>query len=868
MLHDGPPYANGEPHLGHAVNKILKDIFLRYNLMQGKRVNFVPGWDCHGLPIELKVRSVVDAPDALQLRRSAAAFAEQTMQSQRQHFKSWAVVGDWDRPYLTCSRAYVVNELQILQHLLRQGLVFRGHMPVFWSTEYETALAEAELEYKEDHVSHSAFVKFPILHSSLPSITDLHALTWTTMPWTLPSNEAICFAPNAAYSVVQLLSSSCNGSALVVATARLPALEQELGPFRVIVSDFPSDDMATWRYLHPRGCELPRPFIASHYVTMDKGSGLMHTAPNHGKEDHVIAVQHGITVRPSIVNEKGLFNELADPLLRGKQVLTDGNEAVLSLWSANVVQRAMTQHSYPFDWRSKKPVITRPSYQWFCNTLRLREACHRALDRVSVQPPAFKKILSSLIDGRPHWCISRQRAWGVPIPAFYHESDKQCSQPVLDEDVMSNVIATIKERGADAWWSLAAEQLLPHNLKGQHLVKGRDILDIWFDSGVSWSSVLPRDRRADLCLEGVDQMRGWFLSSLITSVAMNRSAPYKSLFVHGFTLDSKGRKMSKSVGNVIHPLDLVKGNQEAGIPALGVDVMRWWVFREASSHTNCLVSLKDLQSCKEQVYRVRHIIKFLLGCLNEWQPECDLLPHEQLLVSDQLVLAQCYDRFKSWQQLLAQSDLKALQQDLYEYLEQLSNLYFVSVKTRLYCYQRLSLERLSAQTTFWFLLRVISQFIAPILPVCMEQAYQQFPGQRHDESIFQQPWLNAPEEWRSEEALQLLQLVLAIRRRLHQSFPSAKTLKECDVLLTSQEDRTAKLMQRLTAVEWADLLQVSSVRHDVARCESAWLPTDDGLAVGVEARRGRQAVCARCHNCRSSAPGELCRLCSGVLQSQ
>lgn len=721
ILHDGPPYANGPAHLGHAVNRIRKDLVVRYNLVKGNCVHYRPGWDCHGLPIELKASQDVDL---VVKRKKSRQLALSVVEQQKATFTSWGICGDWANPYLTLDSDYVHKELCNFFQLNQAGLIFKGNLPVYWSIEHETSLAEAELEYVSDHQSPSVYVKFP-LSKSLPGFDNLHALIWTTTPWTLPANEAICYAPNKEYAIISIEG---DVHPLIVAAERIEHLAEELTGVSV-VAKFSGEKLDHLTYFHPVGSREQLPFLQTDYVTMDKGTGLMHSAPNHGKEDYAVACKYKLSPKECLVDEKGRYTAKAGEKLALKHVLTDGTEAVLTEWAQAVVKKSKYIHSYPYDWRSKKPVIVRTSQQWFLDIESIKDDILRELESTKFYPEQLKTGLKNQIENRPPWCISRQRAWGVPIPVFYDEGDAENKNPIMDGEIISQTVSRLKEKSLDAWWSNPIGEFLPDNLKAMQctLKKSMDILDIWFDSGTSWCT-LPERTTAQLYLEGIDQIRGWFQSSLILSVALRNVAPYSSVLVHGFTLDGEGRKMSKSLGNVVDPAELINGNKKSKVPQFGVECLRFWVFLFTGSHGNVNFNLKQMNTAQEHVKKIRLTLKFILGCLDDEMDESDMVPVRQLRLWDTIFLChlkktcmQIENYIQNYNQVSASKMLCSLID------EDLSALYFASVKDRLYCSSKCSLERRSVQTVLLYTLHLITRLLSPVLPVTFEEAYPHYP---------------------------------------------------------------------------------------------------------------------------------------------
>ncbi|BET00685.1 Isoleucyl-tRNA synthetase [Nesidiocoris tenuis] len=524
VLHDGPPYANGVPHMGHAINKVLKDIINRWHLLDGRKVHYVPGWDCHGLPIELKALTAGDSSNlsALDIRKKAKEFAERTVAEQKIVFRSWGVMADWDNPggcYHTFDRPYVANQLEQFYQLYRKGLVYRKLKPVYWSPAARTALAESELEYNPKHKSTAVTLRLKIQNppDDWGSDGNIYALIWTTTPWTLPANQAVAYNPDVGYSLVR----GGRGDRYVVATALISSLAGLDGCVEPVLH-FKGDRLKTLKYRHPLSGTSHSFFPGSH-VTSDAGTGLVHTAPAHGHDDFLVGIDHDLPL-DCIVDEEGAYTSKAGPGLKGLKVLREGNRKILELVRDDIIHKEEIVHSYPYDWRSKQPVIIRSSLQWFIDTESIKESAIESLKKVKILPTRNVEILMQQIEQRPYWCISRQRAWGVPIPVLYKDEE-----PILDRDLIEYYKGLVTSEGPDFWWKLSAGELIPEKLRSSmptNLRKGEDILDIWLDSGLSWSSVLP-GKTADIYLEGVDQFTGWFQSSLLTSIALQGKPPFR-----------------------------------------------------------------------------------------------------------------------------------------------------------------------------------------------------------------------------------------------------------------------------------------------------------------------------------------------------
>ncbi|KAI1001984.1 Isoleucine--tRNA ligase [Podosphaera aphanis] len=697
ILHDGPPYANGELHVGHALNKILKDMICRVKIQQGKRIVFIPGWDCHGLPIEIKAlehRSKLGNRnlDAISVRNAARALASETMKLQMTGFREWGVMADWSKAWNTMEKSYEINQLRIFQSMARDGFIFRRYKPVYWSPYSRTALAEAELEYKNDHVSKAAYVKFSIksvpesLRSKLPDNVNLHAVVWTTTPWTLTANRAIAVHPELEYVVLKHDSEH-----FLIASSRVKEIKEILfGEDNVdtILESIVGSELDGAQYCSCLADTENLLITTATFVSANTGTGLVHLAPGHGQDDYETCTRLGIKA-VSPVDDAGCFTSEAYPQnpsrLEGKPVLTEGTNCVIEILGKNVLAVHKYKHKYPYDWRNKLPVIMRATEQWFADVGRIKEKALNSIKEVRFIPELGRSRLESFVRSRSEWCISRQRAWGVPIPALYTED----GEAVLTDESVAHIIIVIKERGIDAWWTDPPDDpaWVPPGYKGKYN-RGKDTMDVWFDSGTSWTQT---GTQADVYLEGTDQHRGWFQSSLLThaSASKRHTAPFKTLMTHGFTLDQIGKKMSKSLGNVIAPIQIMDGSllppakkNKSGVTSsqgLGPDALRLWV--ASSDYTrDVVISQPVLKVNNAALLKFRMVLKMLLGSMNPTDENTRITLLDQIArIQLEAVMTQVESSFNNFEFYKAvNSIVKWINVDL-------SAFYLEAMKDRLYC---------------------------------------------------------------------------------------------------------------------------------------------------------------------------------------
>ncbi|KAI1614447.1 isoleucyl-tRNA synthetase [Exophiala viscosa] len=864
VLHDGPPYANGDLHVGHALNKILKDIICRSRLAEGRRVDYVPGWDCHGLPIELKALEHNGwkrghGVDPVAIRKAARKFAYKTVEKQMAGFRAWGVMGDWEKHWLTMQKDFELRQLSVFQAMAKHGVIYRKHKPVYWSPSSGTALAEAELEYQDDHVSTAALVKFPLDNQFLSVGEPVHALIWTTTPWTLPANQAIAISSDLHYSLVR----SDTHGLLIVAQPRLSYLAETIGEqLEVIMDHIPTAQLlrSTYSGLPQFGMEAAkRPIVHADFVSAESGTGLVHCAPGHGMEDYEALqplIKDNVVSVKAPVDNLGQFDETAassDPsLLKGKYVFTEGNQAVLELLQANklLVHQHIYKHKYPIDWRTKESVIIRATAQWFADVSQIKSDARNALEAVKFMPDTGKSRLRSFVENRSEWCISRQRAWGVPIPAIYHKST---GEAVLSPESIAHIIGTIKERGIDAWWSDAPDDPawivpgLPSD--ASEYVRGTDTMDVWFDSGTSWTQMLedgPTPQPAplaDVYLEGTDQHRGWFQSSLLTNIAYQKSmqhrsdsaahvhAPFRTLATHGFTLDAQGKKMSKSLGNVIAPDQIIKGfgatggaipmtgtgknKQKREVHPLGPDALRMWV---ANSEWTKDVVISDtvVSAAHNALDKYRLIMRLLLGMLADFKPEL-VVPYEKMARLDQIAMHHLHGVCTAVRKAYTDLEFHKAAGGIYRWVAMdLSSFYFEAIKDSIYCDGLTSARRLSAQTALHHIFCHLQEMLAPITPLLVEESWEH--SSENYQSALAHPlkrvWAPLPQEWYSQTLEDVLPTVIAINSSVKSAQEVARTSKlmgqslASDVTINIQDDIDITSIPLET---WKELLVVSDV---------------------------------------------------------
>ncbi|KAJ2613621.1 isoleucine-tRNA ligase [Coemansia sp. RSA 1365] len=769
ILHDGPPYANGDLHIGHFMNKVLKDIVNRYQVMQGKRVLFIPGFDGHGLPIEQKALATLkqrdhELLDPMEIRKLARNFALKAIEKQTKGFREYAVMGDWANPYLTIDPAYEASQLEVFKTMVMRGYIYRQNKPVYWSPSSRTALAEAELEYNDDHVSTSVYVKMPLTNESVTKLGvegSVCALIWTTTPWTLPANSAIAVHPELEYVLIRITNGGdvcADGTQLLVGKTRLEIISDILpnGADIKIIGSFIGKELEGLTYnstLRGKECRI----LLADYVTSDSGTGLVHSAPGHGKEDYEFGLSHGIDAY-SPVDDYGRFTDDAGPELAGKEVLGEGTSAVIEMLTSTgqlLFQQKFT-HSYPYDWRSKLPIIQRATPQWFANVENLKDGACESIKDVVMMPESGRRRLRAFVLGRSEWCISRQRVWGVPIPVFYNAKN---GEMLLTEASIDHVIHVFRTQGgSDAWWRLPVEELLPPETRrdGQTYIKGTDTMDVWFDSGSSWRFLKDKaeikDRRADVYLEGSDQHRGWFQSSLLTSNAVRGIAPYKALVTHGFTLDEHGRKMSKSIGNTLEPGLVINGGKDKKKePAYGVDLLRLLVGSTDYTH-DVSFGPTIFSGFSDTIRKIRGTMRFMLGNLDGFDANMTV-PYENMQSIDRYILHELYhfkqnarvafDSFEFFRAMQAVSNFTNTA---------LSAFYFDISKDRLYACSTEDLQRRSTQSALFHILINYTTTLAPVTCHLAEEVWEFFEPIRklhgkNTTSVFQESWDQTDASW-------------------------------------------------------------------------------------------------------------------------
>ncbi len=865
-LHDGPPYANGDIHIGHALNKILKDIILKYNYFQGKAVRMTPGWDCHGLPIEQKVEEKLgkakkEAMPTVQFRALCREHAAKFIDIQRDGFKSLGVIADWEDPYVTMDFKFEANIYRTLCEVAKKGLLVERHKPIFWSWAAQTALADAEVEY-EDKEDYSIYVHFELSDAAKEKL-DIHdkagLVIWTTTPWTLPANSGISINPDEIY----LLTSDGH----IVAEARYDAMIEE-----GVVSGHASRKIAATELegmlaINPLNGR-PSKVVLGEHVLMDGGTGCVHTAPGHGEDDYKVGLKYGLEVIMP-VNEKGLYdasvvglNLLPEPEKFVGMHIFKANEPILELLGENLLKVGKFTHSYPHCWRTKKPLIYRATNQWFIaidekpegSDETLRESALNAIEGVQFYPESAKNRLKPMIEGRPDWCISRQRSWGVPIAFFRSKSTKAV---ILDDEVLDHIAALFDEHGADAWYAMSIAELLPEGSKydPEDLEKIEDILDVWFDSGSTWNSVLKSGNYdagnypASLYLEGSDQHRGWFQSSLLLSSAIEQCSPYQTLITHGFTVDEKGEKMSKSKGNVVAPDKVIK--------QYGSEILRLWV---ALSDYQSDLKISDgiLKQTAEQYRKIRNTFRFLLANVNDLDTPVSTEAYGEL---DRWILAKAGSVFASVQESFKVNDFLRGFATLNHFItNELSGIYMDITKDRLYCEAKASEVRRATQTVMLHIAKAMLGLVAPVLTYTADEILEYAPAvfKGKMESIFDLVYEAVPEAGESFDDT----LLTEAREKFSEAIDSLKKEKVIKATLELEIAGERSLFPIANDKDLEDWFVVSAVK---AQSDGEQVASFEVDGKPFTVHKATAHKCPRCWRYTATAEETLCERCSEVV---
>jgi len=872
VLHDGPPYANGRIHIGHALNKILKDLVVKSRTMMGYDSPYVPGWDCHGLPIEHQVDKELGSKkkemSAADFRRACREFATKFVQIQREDFERLGVLGDWKNPYLTMSYEYESTIAGALGKFMESGAAYKGLKPVHWCTYCQTALAEAEVEYDE-HTSPSVYVRFEAFPDvaeklGVPSGKPLFAVIWTTTPWTLPANLGIALKPDFEYSIVDRPDGH-----YIVASELLATFAKKCGWAETsVIARFEGEKLDRLKYKHPF-IDREGVFVLADYVTLEAGTGLVHTSPGHGADDFQTGRRYGLeTLAP--VNHRGEYTaQVQVPEWEGLHVFKANPKIVEKLEEIGaLVAKENITHSYPHCWRCKNPVIVRATEQWFISMEEtgLRTKAIEAIEKVQWMPKWGHERIRGMVENRQDWCISRQRLWGVPITVLYCD---KCNESIHDKQFFTRVTEAFSKDGADAWFERPASDFLDGRAcpcGHTEFRKETDILDVWFDSGCSHLAVLKtRDELtwpAAVYLEGHDQHRGWFQSSLLVGTGVEGSAPFERVVTCGFVVDEKGRKMSKSVGNVVSPHDVIKQH--------GADILRLWVsmidYRDDMSIGNEIVS-----RISEAYRKIRNTARFLLANLSDFDPSKDKVAIEDLDPLDRWAMATASEKFARCRKAYEELEFHTVYHRILDLCTvDLSATYLDIVKDRLYVEAASSKERRSAQTAMYEILEGLTSLIAPILSFTAEEIYESTPGHRFESvHLTEFPSLDFRLEPDESEAWSR---VFALREQASKVLEKARAAQqigqslEADIVLSGIAD--AKAITGGLAVDLSKIIIVSHIDISPTLEEGAEVVEVPGVGkVGISMRKARGSKCGRCWHYREEVTAEqlICKNCEKAI---
>ena len=871
ILHDGPPYANGEIHIGHALNKVLKDIILKYKRLRGYNAPYIPGWDTHGLPIEWKIMEEkgekARSMTPLQIRQECRKYALKWVEKQKEEFIRLGILGNWDAPYITLKPEYEAEQLKVFKEIYENGYVYKGLKPVYWSPTTETALAEAEIEYK-DVESHSIYVKFEGLKdlSDRLGVEEASIVIWTTTPWTLPANLGVFLHPEFDYGLYKTKKGN-----LILAKELADTAFSTIGLEYELIREFKGTELENTHYRHPFA-DREGLVMVGDYVTAEAGTGAVHTAPGHGVDDYNYSRKYGLGVL-SPVDDKGHMTREAGKYegmfyAKANKVIVEDMDI-----SGHLLHHSKFIHSYPHDWRSKKPVIYRATEQWFISVDEsdVRKNALEALKNVEFVPEWGKNRINAMLETRPDWTISRQRVWGVPIPIFYNA---ETDEVIYESEIMDKVIELVKKEGTDIWWKYEAEEIIGEELieklglKGIKLRKERSIMDVWFDSGASHRSVLiPRGlpRPADLYLEGSDQHRGWFQSSLLTSVASTKDAPYKRILTHGFVMDGQGRKMSKSLGNTIVPKDVSA--------KYGADILRLWV-SSVDYREDVRISENILQQMSDAYRRIRNTARFLMGNLNDFGYESDRVKYEDMFEIDRWAMHKLEELKERTTRHYDRYEFYSLFQEITYFCSiEMSSFYLDIVKDRLYCEEKSSLERRSAQTVLAEVLKVLVRIISPVLSFTADEIWERIPESiKNEASVHLSSWVEAVPEYKNGELAAKWEKIYNLRKEVNKKLEAERQAGiighslDARVLLNINNEEY-DFLKDYTEDEISDLFIVSQTKFVSDELSESDIK---GISIGVVKALGKK--CERCWKYHEEVGNDseypdVCPRCLGVLKN-
>ncbi len=864
VLHDGPPYANGNIHLGTALNKILKDFIVRYKNMAGFKAPFVPGWDTHGLPTELKARKKAGVGSSadiseLELRKMCQEFVEKYIDDQRNQFKRLGVIGEWDNPYITLTPDFEAEQIRIFAEMACKGYIYKGLKPVYWCPECKTALAEAEIEYAEDPC-HSIYVKFNVT-DDLGKFSALgidpkkvYFVIWTTTTWTLPGNVAICVGPEFDYAVIK-----CGEEYYVMAEELYKsAMEAAEKTDYEVVATIKGSELEYMKTAHPF-IDRDSVVIVGDHVTLESGTGCVHTAPGHGVEDYDVCRNYPEIPIIVPVDENGVLTEEAG-MFAGLKT-DDANKPIAEHLDKIGALFALKKiiHQYPHCWRCKHPVLFRATDQWFCSVDDFKDDAVKAINDVEWIPAWGKDRITSMVKERKDWCISRQRKWGVPIPIFYCE---ECGEPLIDKEAMLAVADLFGKEGSNAWFTHTAEEILPEGKKCSKcgctsFVKEKDIMDVWFDSGSSHAAVLKNRPYlkwpADLYLEGADQYRGWFQSSLLTSVATKGTAPYKAVLTHGWVVDGKGRVMHKSLGNGIDPQEV--------IDQYGADVLRLWV-ASSDYHADIRISPDILKQLSEAYRKIRNTARYILGNLNGFNPDTDMVQLNELMPIDKWALAKLNNLIDKVKEAYDKYEFHIVYHAIHNFcVVDMSNFYLDVLKDRLYTEKADSKLRRAAQTSIYIILNAMTRMIAPILAYTSDEIWKYMPHSSSDkaEHVIYNEMSNKVDIDIDDDFMAFWDEIHELRddvKKSLETYIKDKTIKsslEAKVVLAASNEKleflkkaenelaSAFIVSDVEIVENSGDLEIKIEKAQGEKCERCWVISD---TVGHDSEH--PTLCSRC----------------------